>query len=81
MFKKIYAGILCLPAILAVQSIYAQSVATSVEEKEGMKIFSLSNDKVVQQVFIQNDMLAGDILKGKEEWLEKYHNAGFGGSN
>ncbi|TAN13494.1 MAG: hypothetical protein EPN37_13525 [Chitinophagaceae bacterium] len=78
MFKKIYAGILCLPAILTVQSIYAQSVATSVEEKEGMKIFSLSNDKVVQQVFIQNDMLAGDILKGKEEWLEKYHNAGFG---
>lgn len=78
MLKKIYTGASCLLFIFFTQSIYAQSVQTSVQEKEGVKIFSLSNDEVSQQVFIKNDMLAGDLLKGQSAWLAKYNNANDG---
>ncbi|MGH2643651.1 MAG: hypothetical protein ACRDE2_06875, partial [Chitinophagaceae bacterium] len=75
MLKKIYTGFSCLFFIFFVQNIYAQSVQTSVQEKKGIKIFSLSNDEVTQQVFIKNDMLAGDLLQGQSTWLAKYNNA------
>ncbi|MBN9349428.1 MAG: alpha-galactosidase [Chitinophagaceae bacterium] len=56
----------------------AQSVISNSEEKNGTRIFSLSNDKVVQKVFVKNNILEGDVLEARQNWLTLYHKSHFG---
>ncbi len=56
-------------------SLLAQSVQTSVrKEKSGIKVFTLSNQKISQKIFIQNGKLLGDQLLGHQDWLEAHYN-------
>jgi hypothetical protein len=76
MIRKIAAAFILVLSLCVTRALYAQPVQSSVQKKGGIIIFSLSNDEVVQQVFIKNNLLAGDMLKGQNNWLAKYHNAG-----
>lgn len=58
--------------------LHAQSVHTSVAQKDGVRIFSLSNDKVIQEVYVKDSTLAGDLLKGKTAWLTNFQHASQG---
>lgn len=69
--------IACFLMSLCTTVLYAQDVTTSVQERNDVKVFSLSNDEVSQQVFIKDDMLAGDLLEGRPDWLSKYHQSDF----
>ena len=74
--KKIFllwiAG--CLSGLT--QAAWAQQpVQTAYHETNGQQEFVLSNDKVVQKVFIDSGELAGDMLSGQADWLATYHNA------
>jgi hypothetical protein len=78
MLQKKFAVIICVLSLFAAQYVYAQSVKSSIQERNGIILFSLSNNDVVQQVFIKNGVLAGDALSGKEAWLAQYNNAHHG---
>ena len=75
MLQRKFRLIFCVLCLLAAKYVYAQPVQSSVQEKGGTTIFTLSNDEVTQQVFIKKGMLAGDALSGKEAWLAQYNNA------
>lgn len=78
MLQKNFTIIICVLFLFTAQYSFAQTIQTSVQEKDGITIFSLSNNDVVQQVFIKKGMLAGDALSGKEAWLAQYNNANHG---
>ncbi len=78
MLQKKFTVIICGLFVFASQFVLAQPVQSSVQEKDGITIFSLSNNEVVEQVFIKQGMLAGDALSGKEAWLAQYNNARHG---
>ncbi|HET7118680.1 MAG TPA: alpha-galactosidase [Hanamia sp.] len=78
MLQKKFTVIIYVLCALSTQYVYAQPVQSSVQEKDGITIFSLSNNDVVQQVFIKKGVLAGDALSGKETWLTQYNNAHHG---
>lgn len=79
MSRKYFLIFFYLPVVLlCYRNGICQSVRTSVSEQNGVKIFSLSNKEVIQQVFIKNDVLAGDVLKGQSRWLAKYNSSNDG---
>jgi len=58
----IFTGNICL----------AQQVIESVHHSGDSLVFSLSNDKVIQQVIIRDSLLAEDDLSGRSGWLATY---------
>ncbi len=69
------AVLIGMALLLLVSTLSAQSVQTSVvKEKDNSEIFSLSNNKVIQKVWIRNEKLKGDQLIGQRGWLEDHHN-------
>src|SRR5699024_2000913 len=61
-------------ALFSSTSLFAQSVKTAVKREENVTLFSLSNNKVQQRVFIKDGALAGDELLGNTQWLKAHHN-------
>ncbi len=76
MSKSTFTTLLFIFSLFFTITVAAQSVHTAVKEENGVKVFSLSNNKVTQKVLVKNNRLVGDILSGKPDWLAAHHNAG-----
>ncbi len=56
--------------------VICQGVQTSYVRTKERQVFTLSNNKITNQVIVTDDMLQGDELSGNTEWLALYHNTG-----
>ncbi|HEX5555875.1 MAG TPA: alpha-galactosidase [Chitinophagaceae bacterium] len=78
MLKKKLAVILCVLLASSTYGLRAQTVQAAVSRKADRMTFALSNNEVIQQVFLRGGMLLGDALSGQTDWLARYHNADHG---
>lgn len=69
-------AILLFVCVASTAPAYGQSVRTAVKDNDSLKIFSLSNNKVTQKIFIRHGRLMGDLLTGNESWLDSQHAKG-----